>query len=145
MSTEPAGPGRSGHEESQDATIEELAKLTFHKPRNVPVAFTLAGQERFQVPGDDSVHRVVFRIARPVCDVDSHEGIGGCKLRRNASGNSISEIQGVHNGKVRLQRDNRVALVMTLPTLKLISRLRHGIPGRTSPYIAARLFRLSEA
>ena len=50
----------------QDATIEELAKLTFHKPRNVPVAFTLTAKERFQVPGDDSIHR----IARPVRDIN---------------------------------------------------------------------------
>jgi hypothetical protein len=41
---------------SQNARVEDLAKLTFHKPRNVPVAFTLTGQERFQVPGDDAIH-----------------------------------------------------------------------------------------
>jgi hypothetical protein len=80
----------------QDATIEELTKLTLHKPRNVPVALTLTGQERFQVPGDDSIHRIVFRIAWPVSYLylDSHEGIAGCKPARipyvTASATSVS-------------------------------------------------------
>ena len=32
----------------------------------MPAALTLTGQERFQVPGDDSIHRIVFWIARPI-------------------------------------------------------------------------------
>jgi hypothetical protein len=83
----------------QDATIEELAKLTFHKPRNVPVALTLSSQKGFQMSGDDSIERVVFWIAWPIRGIENHEGIAGCKPRRNASGNSISEIQGVQDGK----------------------------------------------
>src|SRR5262245_50338893 len=83
----------------QDTTIEELAKLTFHKPRNVPVGFTLPGQKGFQVAGDDSIHRILFGIARPVSGVGNHESIAGCKRRRNASSNSISEIQGLHDEK----------------------------------------------
>ena len=59
----------------QDTAIEELAKLSFHKTRNVAVAFTLMSQEGFQMAGDDSIERVVFRIARPVSGVGSHEGI----------------------------------------------------------------------
>ena len=39
------------------------------------VAFTLADQEGFQMSGDDSIERVVFRIARPVRGVESHKGI----------------------------------------------------------------------
>ena len=70
------------------------------------------------MPGDDAIHWIVFWIARPIRGIENHEGIDGCKLRRNASGNGISaEVQGVQAGKVRFQRDNRVALVMTLPTL----------------------------
>jgi hypothetical protein len=47
MNREPAGPSRSQRRRYEEmATIEELAKLTLHKPGNVPVAFTLTGQER---------------------------------------------------------------------------------------------------
>jgi hypothetical protein len=94
----------------------------------VPVALTLSSQKGFQMSGDDSIERVVFWIARPIRGIENHEGIAGCKPRRNASGNSISEIQGVQDGKVRFQRDNRVALVMTLPTLVPFWAAGWGLP-----------------
>jgi len=101
----------------QDATIEELAKLTFHKPRNVPVAFTLTAKERFQVPGDDSIHRIVFWIARPVRGIGSHEGIASRKAARKSLPNSLSHIRDRRWAKIRLSHDNPVAFVACLPIL----------------------------
>ena len=60
---------------SQDPAFEELAKLGLDKTRDVAIAFTLTRKERFQMSGDDSIERIVFRIARPVHGVDSHEGV----------------------------------------------------------------------
>jgi hypothetical protein len=37
----------------QHATVDELAELPFHEAGDVTVTFTLTGQERFQMPGDD--------------------------------------------------------------------------------------------
>jgi hypothetical protein len=59
----------------QNTTIERFTKLGFYKVRDMAVPFALPGKERFQVPGDDCIERIVFRIARPVRGVDSHEGV----------------------------------------------------------------------
>jgi len=59
----------------QDATVEELAELSLDKAGNNAIPFALPGQKGFQISGDHSMERVVFRIARPVSHLDSHEGI----------------------------------------------------------------------
>jgi hypothetical protein len=50
----------------QDAALEERAQLTFYEPRHRTVAAALAGQEGFELRGDDAVEDVLFRIARAV-------------------------------------------------------------------------------
>jgi len=68
----------------KDTAVEEGSKLLFDKAWHIPIAFPLACQERFQVPGHHSIHRILFRIARPVGRIGNHEVIAGCKRRRNA-------------------------------------------------------------
>jgi hypothetical protein len=58
--------------------------FAFHKARDVAVAFTLKSQEGFQMVGDDSMQRVVFRIAGPVGAADCHEGAASRNPGRNS-------------------------------------------------------------
>src|SRR5262245_9652291 len=87
--TEPADPSRShcsGHEESRALRHHNRGtrETQFPQTRNVAVAFTLASEEGFQMSGDDSIKRVVFRIGRPVPAVGNHSGIASCKLACNS-------------------------------------------------------------
>ena len=56
-----------------------LSSTFLDKAGNVPIPFTLSGQERFQMSGDDSIQRVFFRVSRPVDGMGGHEGIAECK------------------------------------------------------------------
>jgi len=61
---------------SKHPALQELPKFALHKRRDLPVPLALSGEERLQMSGDNSIERVLFRIAGPIGDVESHEGIG---------------------------------------------------------------------
>jgi len=60
-----------------------LSSTFFDKTGDIVIAFTLSGEKSFQMSGDDTIKWVFFRIARPVRDVDNHEGIAECNGARN--------------------------------------------------------------
>jgi hypothetical protein len=67
----------------QNSTLQELPEFAFHEAWDVAVVPTLTGKESLQMAGDEFIERIVLWIARPVGDVDSHEGAAGCKAARN--------------------------------------------------------------
>ena len=66
-----AGPG--GDAAAALALVRALIRA-LHKAGNIAITFPLSSQECFQLLGDDLIQHRRFGIARPVRDVDSHEG-----------------------------------------------------------------------
>jgi hypothetical protein len=60
----------------ENSAIQKGAKFSFNKSGNRTFALLLSGEESFQLFRDDLIQHRRFRIARPVRDVDSHEGVG---------------------------------------------------------------------
>jgi hypothetical protein len=58
----------------QHSALQELSEFAFYEARDVAVALTLTSQESLQMAGDEFIERIVLWIARPVGDVDSHQG-----------------------------------------------------------------------
>lgn len=122
---QPAGIAMHANETvSQNATIQKLPELALDKARNVTIAFTLPGEEDFQMFGDDTVKRVFFRIARPVV-IDRHEGMGYCNRAGNPRDNRLSNFRAGRLTEVRLQCDG-------MSRLSLVSRLVCGVGTRTT-------------
>jgi len=59
----------------ENSAIQKGTEFFFNKSGNRTVALLLSGEESFQLFRDDLIQHCRFRIARPVPDIDSHEGI----------------------------------------------------------------------
>ena len=78
----------------QNTASEEVPKFAFYELRNIPVPFTLAGQECFQMSGNNSVDRILFGIARPVDLLATHEHMAECKPARILLSSRDNNLQG---------------------------------------------------
>jgi len=58
-----------------EALPRRRAPHFFDKAGHIPVPFALSGKKCFQMPGDNPIQRILFRIARPVDGVDGHKCI----------------------------------------------------------------------
>ena len=74
--------------------------------RHIAVVFALAGEERFEMSGNDSKQRILFRIARPVDVLGSHKDIPECKPRRIGPLHRDSNLRLAAPEKIRRDRDN---------------------------------------
>ena len=83
----------------QHTAVEERTKFKFGKRRHMLVALALPGEERFQISGDNSIERTLFRIARPVYGVDGHGRIAVCNRRRIRLHNRDSNLRDGLPGK----------------------------------------------
>lgn len=90
----------------QNATFDERAKLALDKCRDIAAMLALAGKERFEMSGDDSVQRIFFGIARPVDVLECHGDIAECKLQRIRPHNRDSNLRLLVHEKIRRDRDN---------------------------------------
>ena len=86
------------------------------KARHIPVLLALPHEKRFQVSGNDSIEWVLFRIAGPVDGGGGHAGIAECKPLRIPLHNGDSTLHHGLSEKSRLDRDNIIAFVSSLPT-----------------------------
>ena len=59
----------------ENSAIQKRTEFFFNKSGNRTVALLLSDEERFKLFGDDLIQHCRFRTARPVPDVDSHEGV----------------------------------------------------------------------
>jgi hypothetical protein len=108
----------------QHSTLQEFPEFAFHEGRDVAVALTLTGQENLQMAGDQFIERIVLWIARPVGDVDSHEGAVGCKTVRNSRPNTVSNMRERRLSKSAL----RATMLSRLSRVcRLVSLWREGV------------------
>jgi hypothetical protein len=70
---------------SKHPAFEELPKFALHKRGDLPVPSALSGEERLQISSNNSIERVLFRIAWPVGGTECHEDIGECNWTRKLS------------------------------------------------------------
>ena len=68
----------------EHAAIEKRSKLLLDEARHLPLTILLGRQKRFQLASHDLIEERLFGVARPVGQIGNHEGIAGCKRRRNA-------------------------------------------------------------
>ena len=59
----------------ENTASQKGTEFFFNKPEDRTVALLLSGEESFQLFRDDLIQHCRFRITRPVCDADSHEGV----------------------------------------------------------------------
>ncbi len=78
----------------ENAAIQEGSELFFNESGDRPVALLLSAEESFQLFRDDLIQHCRFRIARAVCDADSHEGVASSTPARNARRNILSNMRG---------------------------------------------------
>jgi hypothetical protein len=68
--------------------------------------------------GNNSIHRIIFGIARPVGLFDTHDHMAECKPGRILLSSRDNNLQRM--GKIRLDRDNSIAFVASLPIIPQI-------------------------
>ena len=78
----------------ENAAIQKGTEFFFDESGDRTVALLLSCEERFQFFGDNLVEHSPFRLAGPVCDADSHEGIGSCKPARQSRRRVLSNMCG---------------------------------------------------
>ena len=78
----------------ENAAIQEGTEFFFNKSGDRTVAIPLSGEESFQLFGHDLIQDGRFRIARSICDADSHESVASGKSAHNSRHNILGNIRG---------------------------------------------------
>ena len=100
----------------ENAAIQKGTELFFNKPGDRTVAIPLSGEERFQFIRNDLIEHCRFRIARSICEADSHKSVASRKSAHNSRLNILNNM--------RSQRLNKsVARATTLSRLSRGCRL----------------------
>ena len=78
----------------ENAAIQKGTEFFFNKSGDWTVAIPLSGEERFEFIRYDLIEHCRFRIARSICDADSHESVASRKSAHDSRHNILSNMRG---------------------------------------------------